>query len=191
MESEEKCIYTVMLAVCIILSAFLIGKMVLHTDVPLHDPHTVVQRAGETRAEDGREVALDGERLTSLVIRQLPADCPLDSLTVGIGADGSLLVTASAARDALQSLAELPAGTAALLPAACTVSAALSVGLDREAGAIVLEPVSVSVNGLRLPAALLKPAVGLLETALQDGLRAQGVTFASVRTEDGKLSVGV
>lgn len=191
MQQERKWIYTLILAICVIVCIILIGKMVLYTDIPQHDPHTVVRRAGDGQAEETREISLDSGALLNLLNRQLPADCPLDDLSLGITADGTLTLSATVSRDELQQVADLPAATAVLLPDACTLSASVSIGWHAEDHALILEPTALSINGLALPSAFLQPMTSLLEQAIDDGLRAQGITFCSMRAEAGRLIIGI
>lgn len=191
MQQERKGIYTLILALCMIVCTILIGKMVLYTDVPQHDPHTIVRRVGSRQTEEAREISLDSGALLSLLNRQLPADCPLDGLSLGIAEDGALTLSATVSRDGLQQVADLPAATAVLLPDTCTLSASVSIGWHTEEHALILEPTALSINGLALPAAFLQPMTRLLEQAIDDGLRAQGITFCSMHTEAGKLIIGL
>ena len=68
MQQERKWIYTLILAICVIVCIILIGKMVLYTDIPQHDPHTVVRRAGDGQAEETREISFDSGALLNLLI---------------------------------------------------------------------------------------------------------------------------
>ena len=54
-----KWIHTMILAFCVLICAFLIGRVVFHSDVPLHTPNTVVQRAAQTETEATRKITLD------------------------------------------------------------------------------------------------------------------------------------
>lgn len=179
---------TVLVTVCLILSALLAGRMLLHTDLPLHAPHSPVQRAD---TDPPRTLALTGDGLTSLLVRQLPEGFPLHSLTVTVGEGGIIGLSGTLPREAVQALDGLPGAAAALLPAQCTVQAVLSVGLDAAAGQLILQPTALTIGGLRVPAEVLEALTGRAAQAIASGLRDQGIVPSTVRTEQGRLILGV
>ena len=180
-----KWIHTMILAFCVLICAFLIGRVVFHTDVPLHTPNTVVQRAAQTETEATRKITLDSGALTTLLIRQLPNDFVLENLSVQITDQGTLWCTADVVPDALS----LPRAASLLLPDPCSLAAIVSIGYTDDE--IVLHPLSLEIGGIKLPHTVLSPITKILADSLTDGLRAQGIYLQSLCVEDGQLSIGL
>lgn len=174
----QKSIHSICLAGCILCSILLLGQILAQTGIPLHTPHTIVQRATEAKPEatTGRYITLDSDALTTLLARQLPADFILHDLSIQISEQGCLLCTAEVSPDALP----LPQAAAKLLPDTCPLSAAISVGYAEDD--VILQPVSLEIGGLKLPHILLQPAMEELARALTSGLRSQGIYLQSIST---------
>lgn len=179
----RKSIHIIGLAACTLCSIFLIGRIVMHTGIPFHTPHTVVQRAESHSESGGRCITLDSGALTTLLARQLPSDFILRNLEIQIGEQGNLLCTAEISPETL----ELPQAAYMLLPDSCPLSAAVSIGYAEET--VILQPLSLKINGLKLPCRLLQPAMEQLAQALTAGLRSQGISLQSISTGEGLLTI--
>lgn len=181
----RKWIHTICLALCVLLCAFLIGRVIFHTDTPLHTPNTVVQRAARTETDAERKITLDSGALTTLLIRQLPNDFVLENLSIQITDQGTLWCTADIVPDALS----LPRAASLLLPDPCSLAAIVSIGYTDDE--IVLHPLSLEIGGIKLPHTILSPIAEELADSLTEGLRAQGIYLQSLYIEDGQLSIAL
>lgn len=170
-------VQTLCMVLCAMLCLFLIQHMVLYSNVPMHMPHTTVQRAGkvQTAEEEGMEVRIDSGALTTLLTRQLPVGFALDEIALQITEQDNLLCTAQIKPSQLP----LPRAAQALLPDSCPLYALISVGYANQA--VVLHPISLEIGGLKLPHALLNPLVEELGAAITNGIRAQGIQICSLK----------
>lgn len=179
-------VQTVCMVLCAILCLFLIQHMVLYTNIPMHAPHTTVQRAGEVQtAEEGIEVRLDSGALTTLLTRQLPVGFALEEITLQITEQDNLLCTAQIKPSRLS----LPRAAQALLPDSCPLYALISVGYVEQM--VVLHPISLEIGGLKLPHALLNPIAKELGEAITDGIRAQGIQIRSLKLAQQHMYIGM
>ena len=120
-------VQTLCMVLCAILCLFLIQHMVLYSNIPMHMPHTTVQRADKEEvqtAEEGIEVRMDSSALTTLLIRQLPVGFALEDIALQITEQDNLLCTAQIKPSQLP----LPRAAQALLPDSCPLYALISVG---------------------------------------------------------------
>lgn len=182
----QKLWYPLCMFLCVLVCATLIGRMILHTDLPLHTPRTTVQRAAQRIPEaEARQIVLDSGSLTTLLVRQLPADFPLTDLSIQISSSNQLLCSAQLQPAQL----DLPRAATALLPDRCTLSAVISIGYADDA--LVLQATRLKLGGLLLPHTLLSPIVKSLSDALTTGLQAQGIQLQSLNVQDEKLCIGL
>lgn len=179
-------VQTICMVLCAILCLFLIRHMVLYTDLPMHTPHTTVQRAGQVEtAEEGIEIKLDSGALTTLLTRQLPVGFALQDITLEITGQDNLLCTAQIKPSQLS----LPRAAQVLLPDSCPLQALISVGYVEQS--IVLHPISLQIGGLKLPHALLNPIAEQLGEAITDGICAQGIQLRSLKLAGQHLYIGM
>ncbi len=181
-------VQTVCIVLCALLCLFLIRHMVLYTNIPMHTPHTPVQRAGQVETAeqtDAIEVSLDSGALTTLLTRQLPLDFPLQEIQIQITEQDNLLCMAQIEPENLP----LPRAAHVLLPKSCSLYALISVGYADQK--IVLHPVSLKIGGLKLPHALLTPIAEELGTAITDGIRAQGIQICALRMQEQRMHIGM
>lgn len=180
----RKSLPTVCMFVCLLLCILLIGRVVLHSDIPLHTPRTSVQRVYQRNAPiASRQITLDSGALTTLITRQLPVDFPLTNLSIQLTEQGSACCTADIDPSAL----ELPRAASLLLPSTCRLTAVVSIGYQQ--GSIVLHPQTLEIGGLTLPHSLLEPVCDTLAQAATDGLRAQGISLQSLSIADETLYI--
>ncbi len=181
-------VQTVCMVLCALLCLFLIRHMVLYTNVPMHTPHTTVQRAGQPETSeqaDAIEVSLDSGALTALLARQLPLDFPLQEIGLQITEQDNLLCTAQIEPGKLS----LPRAARLLLPESCPLYALISVGYADQR--LVLHPISLEIGGLKLPHGLLTPISEELGEAITEGLRAQGIQISALRIEGQRLQIAM
>lgn len=182
----RKYLPSVCMFVCLLLCVLLIGRVVLHSDIPLHMPRTTVQRvSGRDAEQDTRQITLDGGALTTLISRQLPVDFPLTNLNIQLTEQGSACFTADIDPCAL----ELPRAASILLPNTCKLTAVVSIGYQE--GSIILHPQTLEIGGLTLPHSLLDPACDTLAEAATNGLRAQGISLQSLSIENEILYINL
>ncbi len=180
-------VQTICMVLCALLCLFLIQHMVLYTNVPMHMPHTTVQRAGqvETAEEEGIKVSLDSDALTTLLTRQLPLNFPLQDIRLQITEQDNLLCMAQIEPENLS----LPRAARALLPDSCPLYALISVGYAEQT--VVLHPISLEISGLKLPHALLNPITEELGSAITDGIRAQGIQIRTLNMKEQRMHIGM
>lgn len=171
--------------VCLLICMILIGRVVLHTNIPLHTPHTIVQRASESEPTSKRQITLDSDALNTLLTRQLPENFILENPSIQITAQNQLLCIAQIRPEHLS----LPQFAEKLLPDHCQLSIILSLGYTEDE--IVLHPTRLEVAGLHLPSSLVTPFMDALSEALMSGLRAQGIQLQSLTIQDQKLLIGL
>ena len=141
----RKYLPSVCMFVCLLLCVLLIGRVVLHSDIPLHMPRTTVQRvSGRGTEQDTRQITLDGGALTTLISRQLPVDFPLTNLNIQLTEQGSACFAADIDPSAL----ELPRAASILLPNTCKLTAVVSIGYQE--GSIILHPQTLEIGGSSL-----------------------------------------
>lgn len=180
----RKYLPSVCMLVCLLLCILLIGRVVLHRDIPLHMPHTTVQRVSTRDSEQvSRQITLDSGALTTLISRQLPVDFPLTNLSIQLTEQGSACFTA----DIDPSSLSLPRAASILLPSTCRLKAVVSIGYQEDA--IILHPQTLEIGGLTLPHSLLEPISDALAKAATDGLHAQGISLQSVSIENEILYI--
>lgn len=177
-----KYLSSVGLALCFLICVLLLGRVVLYRDLPVHTPHTIVQRA-TSDPEASRQIALDGGALTALALRQLPADCPLKNFSIQLTTQGTILLSGDIALDALA----LPRPAQLLLPDPCAFSSIISLGYHD--GSVLLHPLTLYINGMELPHALIEPLADQVASAITDGLTAQGVHVHALSITDQTLYI--
>lgn len=171
---------------CLLLCVFLIGRVVLHSNLPLHAPRTTVQRVSQRDTLDSntsQQITLDSGALTTLITRQLPADFPITDLVVQLTQQGSVQFTGTVDPGALS----LPRAASALLPNPCHIMALVSLGYQDDQ--IILHPQKFEIGGLTLPHALLTPITDELADAILNGLHTQGIYLQALAIEDGILYI--
>lgn len=180
-------VQTLCMVLCAILCLFLIQHMVLYSNIPMHMPHTTVQRAGKVQTAEeeaeGIEVRMDSSALTTLLTRQLPVGFALEEITLQITEQDNLLCTAQIKPSQLP----LPRAAQALLPDSCPLYALISVGYANQM--VVLHPISLEIGGLRLPHALLNPIAEELGAAITNGIRAQGIQICSLKLAEKHMYI--
>lgn len=184
MEQERSFGYTVILGVCAVVSAVLIGKMVFYEPVGLHRPHAAVENAiagsslpvGE---EALGEVTFSGAELTTLLRAALPEDAPVGDLRLRPRANGTLEASGSLEKEKLR-LSGASRTLLLLLPERVTLGAVVRAGCDRESGALQLTAESLEAGGYGLPEGLAGLLSEQLTAAVNHVLEEKGIHFSSV-----------
>lgn len=182
----RKYLSSICILLCFLLCVFLLGRVVLHSDLPLHTPRTTVQRVSERNTLDSntsQQITLDSGALTTLITRQLPVDFPITDLSVQLTQQGSVQFTGTVDPSTLS----LPRAASVLLPNPCRLTALVSLGYQDDE--IILHPQKLEIGGLTLPHALLTPIADELADAILDGLHTQGIYLQALAIEDGILYI--
>ena len=181
MKEEKSVIYTLILGVCMLLCLLLIGKMLLHQPVP--QPTEPQKQEGE---DEQVELQLSEEDLSTLIDEALPLTP--DAMTVHIGANASVEISASVSKQALTD-SGLDAGvlrTAAMfLPDPCKLYGAWQVSIKD--GALCLAATRAEIAGIELPEQIVASFTDSLAGTVNQKLSAWGLTVNEITSEDGCL----
>lgn len=190
MDQERSFCYTLILGVCALISAVLLGRMLLYQPVAVHRPFAPVENAvsGSTPQSAG-EITLSGEELTTLLRAALPAETPVDGVTLSLYADGTLEATGDLRKERLQKLVDGSARTLILLmPETCELRAVLSAGCDRETGELRLTVEELEAGGFGLPRELSGLLSEQLTRAANQALAEKGIRFSSIRITKDQIA---
>ena len=186
MQEEKRGIYTVILGVCMLLCLLLIGRMLLGAPPERQDGTQSAPEQQEGEQQVGIQV--DEQTLTALIEQALPF-AP-QSLSVHIGADGTVSLQAAVDRQALEDSGLVPGSmrTALLfLPARCEVSAAWAVSVQD--GAVALQCRQAALAGAALPQQAAAALDGTLSDAVNRALAARQLAPSALQWADGCVTI--
>lgn len=193
MEQERSFGYTVILGVCAVASAALIGKMAFYEPVGVHRPHAAVENAiaggmlptGEGQAEN--EVTLTGAELTTLLRAALPENTPIGDIRLSPRANGTLEASGSLEKSRLE-LSGASRTLLLLMPEQISLGAVLRAGCERSSGELQLTVESIEAGGYGLPDGLSGLLSEQLTAAANQALSSRGIHFSSVRISEDRIS---
>jgi hypothetical protein len=180
MKEERRFVYTLILAVCIVLSAILVGKTV----ASLRAAPSAGTEASQQPDTDG-ENAAQSLSFTQDELQTLASDLSGQALTLTLRAPDGLTLSADLPRDSLLALlngcgVSLPAPVQRLLPQSVTLGGSFTLSCPTP-NTLVFTPEKLTASGVSLPDAAAQSLGAQLSQAVSEALGKNGAAFTDVR----------
>lgn len=191
MEDEKSFMHTLILGVCIIISAILIARMAFYKPVPYFEPHKVPKQTESQ--ESSIQIQFTEQELTAILQNTGLQDSPLRELAISIQEDCQISLSGVLQKDKLQ---DMLADTAsmnllktalALMPEECALSAQLSIAM--EDGMPCLHVLGAQAGGVDLPQTILQLMEDEINETWKTFLSEQGIGMGEITTGKGVLYV--
>ncbi len=176
MEKLRKSIYTLILALSLMVSIILIAKIFMYEPIPYHNPYlnnkvveqetqSVTLKEYENTNVSNKKIVITDEQISKLISQSIPNTFPIEDIEMKIFADDTISVMGEIKKDKLISYVktlwnDVPFAITALilsLPDEFDTNVNFNVNIDPDAGLLIFSPSKVLFNDISFPDDLLSP----------------------------------